>query len=265
MSHPRFIYGTAWKEDQTADLVRSALDAGFRAFDTANQRRHYHEEGVGQGLASFRGARDELWLQTKFTFRSGQDHRLPYDPTASVTAQVRQSFASSKRHLGVEWVDSLVLHGPATREGLTEDDRQAWSAMQGLFEAGEVRALGVSNVTADQLRGFAELGAVGFVQNRCYATREWDAAVRAVCEERSIRYQGFSLLTANRQVWGSPVVAEIARAHQLTPAQVLFVVARSLGILPLTGTSSQQHMAEALDSQSATLPDDRIETVLALR
>src|SRR5664279_5372240 len=106
--HPRpiadFLYGTAWKEDRTAALTELALRSGFRAIDTANQRRHYVEEGVGQGLAAAYRAgvatRDELFLQTKFTYQRGQDHRLPYDPAASHSVQVAQSMASSLEHLG---------------------------------------------------------------------------------------------------------------------------------------------------------------------
>src|SRR4051794_36561828 len=83
---PRFLYGTAWKEDQTQPLTELALAQGFRGIDTANQRRHYDEAAVGQGIAAAiaRGlvTRDELFLQTKFTFRDGQDHRLPYDAAA---------------------------------------------------------------------------------------------------------------------------------------------------------------------------------------
>src|SRR5712671_6853927 len=101
---PRFLYGTAWKEDETARLTELALRQGFRGIDTANQRRHYHEAGVGQGISSVLSSkavtRDELFLQTKFTFRPGQDHRLPYDPAAPVGLQVEQSFASSLEHLG---------------------------------------------------------------------------------------------------------------------------------------------------------------------
>ena len=81
---PRFLYGTAWKEDETQRLTELALRQGFRGIDTANQRRHYHEAAVGQAIAAFiesgLAARDDLFLQTKFTFRRGQDHRLPYDP-----------------------------------------------------------------------------------------------------------------------------------------------------------------------------------------
>jgi len=74
---PDFLYGTAWKEERTRALVELALRAGFRSIDTANQRRHYFEEGVGQGLAAAYRAgivtRADLFLQTKFTYRPGQD------------------------------------------------------------------------------------------------------------------------------------------------------------------------------------------------
>ena len=98
---PSFLYGTAWKEERTAELAGLALRAGFRGIDTANQRRHYFEAGVGQGLAAAYRAglvtRDDLFLQTKFTYVDGQDHRLPYDPSAPVATQVAQSMQSSRR------------------------------------------------------------------------------------------------------------------------------------------------------------------------
>src|SRR5438132_12710238 len=94
---PRFLYGTAWKKDETRRLTELALQQGFRGIDTANQRRHYHEAAVGKAIAasveSGLVARDDLFLQTKFTFRRGQDHRLPYDAEAPVPLQVEQSFA----------------------------------------------------------------------------------------------------------------------------------------------------------------------------
>src|SRR5947209_18423091 len=68
----RFVYGTAWKEDRTAQLTEAAVRAGFRAIDTANQRRHYSEAAVGDGLKAAYAAgvtRGELFLQTKFTYR----------------------------------------------------------------------------------------------------------------------------------------------------------------------------------------------------
>ena len=58
--------------------------------------------------------REDLFLQTKFTYAGGQDHRLPYDPRADPATQVRQSFASSLEHLGTIYLDSYLLHGPST-------------------------------------------------------------------------------------------------------------------------------------------------------
>src|SRR5438876_6052185 len=110
---PRFLYGTAWKEDRTQRLTELALCQGFRGIDTANQRRHYHEAAVGQAIAAAVAsglvARKDLFLQTKFTFRRGQDDRLPYDPNAPISTQVAQSFASSLEHLGTDVIDSYVL------------------------------------------------------------------------------------------------------------------------------------------------------------
>jgi len=249
---PTLLYGTAWKEDATEGLVTLALDAGFRGIDTANQRKHYHEAGVGQAIeAKLREGflrREELFLQTKFTFVDGQDHRLPYDPASPIEAQVAASFASSLEHLGVDTIDSLILHGPSRREGLGPDDHAAWRAMEALVHQGRVRLLGISNATAAQvsaLVAFAEV-APAFVQNRCYAARGWDREVRAVCDDHELVYQGFSLLTANRAVLTRPAVSEIADRHGVTPAQLVLRFAQQLGMVPLTGTRDPEHMQEDL-------------------
>src|SRR5262245_20678473 len=203
---PRFLYGTAWKEEQTARLTGLALRQGFRGIDAANQRRHYHEAAVGRAVAAAVDAglvaREDLFLQTKFTFRAGQDHRLPYDPGAPVRTQVEQSFASSREHLGAAVIDSYLLHGPTQRSGLAAADWEAWRAMEALHEGGRVRLLGVSNFTLDQLRRLCEQARVPprFVQNRCYAERGWDRGVRAFCAAHGLLYQGFSLLTTNQEV-----------------------------------------------------------------
>ncbi len=207
---PSFLYGTAWKEDATERLTRLAIEAGFRGIDTANQRKHYFEAAVGEAIRATIGrglvARADLFLQTKFTFRGGQDHRLPYDPRAPVAAQVEQSFASSLEHLGVGVIDSYLLHGPSQRAGLAPADWEAWRAMEALHQGGRARLLGVSNVTLEQLDSLCRKASVRphFVQNRCYAARGWDRGVREFCAAHGLVYQGFSLLTANQEVLAHP-------------------------------------------------------------
>ena len=263
-SLPAFLYGTAWKEDRTAALVELALRVGFRGIDTANQRRHYFEAGVGEGLAAAYRARvvtrADLFLQTKFTFLPGQDHRLPYDPAASISVQVQQSMASSLKHLGTDYVDSYVLHGPASGSGWTVADAQAWDVMTKERDAGRTRLLGVSNVSLRHLEQMMGLHSSlpAFVQNRCYARLGWDREVRAFCREHGIVYQGFSLLTANAEVLRHPMVGEIATRAGRSPAQIVFAFARAMGMLPLTGTSSAQHMEQDLVSSQIALSPEAV-------
>src|SRR5262245_53503303 len=129
---PSLMYGTAWKEEQTRELVLKALNAGFRAIDTANQRKHYFEAAVGEALHTSGVERGELFIQTKFTYQRGQDHRLPYDPAAPLAKQVEQSFTSSLHNLRVEHIDSYVLHGPWSGRGWSREDREVWQAMERL-------------------------------------------------------------------------------------------------------------------------------------
>jgi diketogulonate reductase-like aldo/keto reductase len=269
-SIPDFLYGTAWKEDRTPALVELALRMGFRGIDTANQRRHYFEAGVGQGLAAaYRAgvvARSDLFLQTKFTYRPGQDHRLSFDPAASFSVQVAQSMASSLEHLGTDHVDSYVLHGPSSGYDWADADAEVWEAMRKERDAGRTRLLGVSNVALRHLEQMAAVRseAPAFVQNRCYARLGWDREVRLFCRERKIIYQGFSLLTANAEVLRHPVVTDLGVRANATPAQVVFAFARSIGMLPLTGTSDAEHMKQDLASGGLALSPDAVRAIEGL-
>lgn len=270
MRMPAIVYGTAWKEERTEPLVLQALRAGFRGIDTANQRKHYHEAGVGAALrrAFAEGSvrRQDLFTQTKFTYRGGQDHRLPYDPAAPLATQVRQSFASSLDHLGVDALDSYVLHGPSTFPGLGDADVETWRAMEALHDEGSVRVLGVSNVTARQLEELHRLARVkpAVVQNRTFTRPHADAAVRAFCAEHGIAYQGFSLLTAIPHVLARPTIAALAAAHERTPAQIVLAYCLARGIVALTGTTSEEHMAHDLAVVGWEPPEDAMRALDAL-
>jgi diketogulonate reductase-like aldo/keto reductase len=245
------MYGTAWKKDATAHLVQLAVSSGFRAIDTANQLIHYQEALVGEALRVLETQgihRGSLFLQTKFTPANGQDHRTPYDPSADLTMQVRQSFESSLTHLQTEYVDSYVLHGPYSRYGLGKEDWEVWKAMEEIYQTGRTKMIGVSNVTAIQLTQLCEQANLKpmVVQNRCYAVLGWDKEVREICQAHHIIYQGFSLLTANREVLSDPEIWKMAKRLDTGPAQVIFRFAQQIGMLPLTGTSNEQHMKEDL-------------------
>ncbi len=267
---PRFIYGTAWKEAQTAQLTEMALRAGFRGIDSANQRKHYDEAAVGRGVDSSvtRGlmTRADLFLQTKFTFRSGQDHRLPYDARAPLETQVEQSLASSCLHFRTEVMDAYLLHGPSTRDGMAADDWAVWRAMEGIYDRGAARLIGVSNVSLEQLERLCQGARIQprILQNRCYALNGWDRRIREFCRARGIVYQGFSLLTANREYLKHSELMRIAKQHRRTVSQIVFRFALQAGMIALTGTTNVEHMQQDLAVlEHPLLPDEftRIENV----
>ena len=266
---PSFMYGTAWKKEATGRLVQLAVASGFRAIDTANQLIHYDEALVGEALRAIERQgikRDNLFLQTKFTPIGGQGGRAPYNPSADLTTQVRQSFESSLAHLGTDHVDSYVLHAPYSRRGLGEADWEVWTAMEGLYQTGKAKMIGISNITASQLAQLCEQANIKpmVVQNRCYAALGWDMQVREICKAHGIIYEGFSLLTANTEVLADPEVQQIARRLGTRPAPVIFRFAMQIGMLPLTGTTSEQHMKEDLQAEQLELFTEevqRIETI----
>ena len=263
---PSFMYGTAWKKEATSQLVQLAVASGFTAIDTANQLIHYQEALVGealQALAKKGIKRDALFLQTKFTSVDGQGGRTPYDASADLTTQVRQSFDSSLTHLGTEYVDSYVLHAPISRRGLGAADWEVWAAMEELYQSGKTKMIGISNVAAGQLAQLCEQAnhKPMVVQNRCFAAFGWDQEVREICQTNGIIYQGFSLLTANRDVLADREIHAIAKRLATGPAQIIFRFAMQIGMLPLTGTTSQQHMKEDLQAEHLTLSSEEIQRI----
>ena len=266
-SIPNFIYGTAWKREATTALVELAIKSGFRAIDTANQAKHYSEALVGEALQKLINdgvvGREEIWLQSKFTSVDGQDHRLPYDPKARLTTQVEQSFASSLEHLRTDYLDSYLLHGPYNHPLLGQEDFEVWHALEKIYQSGKAKMIGISNVNLPQLEMLMKEVKIKpmMVQNRCFANRGWDAAVRNFCLKNNIHYQGFSLLTANPQIVEHPSICKLAQKYQKIPAQIIFRFCKQIGIIPLTGTSSTKHMQMDLEVFNFELSDEEIELI----
>ena len=243
---PKIIYGTAWKKCSTASFVEQAIKQGFRGIDTACQPKHYNEAGVGDGL--YKGVeRNELYLQTKFTPLNGQDPlQIPYDPKASLGEQIAQSFQTSLKNLRTVYLDCLILHSPLGSHHLT---LEAWRAMEQLFHANGVRQLGISNcydlAQLEQLYQDATIKPA-VIQNRFYATTDYDRTIRNFCRQHQIVYQSFWTLTANPHVLAHSTLQSLATKYQKSTAQIFFRFLNQIDIVPLTGTTSETHMREDL-------------------
>ncbi|KAL9125584.1 MAG: hypothetical protein Q9217_005234 [Psora testacea] len=258
---PAFLYGTAWKNENTADLVYQALCSGFRGIDTAAQPKHYREDLVGDGirraLSEGKVKRDELFIQTKFTSLQGQDPtNLPYDSKLSTADQVHASLSSSFRNLRSEpgdssseftVIDSLVLHSPLPT---INETLKAWQAFEG-YVPQKIKHLGISNVTLPVLQRIVDSAKVkpAIIQNRFYHHTEFDHQIRSYCKERSIIYQAFWTLTANPAFIRSEFVTRLSREIGLSHAQTWYCVILGLdNTVILNGTTNPKHVREDLDA-----------------
>ncbi|TVZ38819.1 diketogulonate reductase-like aldo/keto reductase [Alteromonadaceae bacterium 2753L.S.0a.02] len=265
MTLPQFVYGTAWKKEHTTELVLQAWEAGFRAFDTACQPKHYREDLVGEALARLAAVgvtRDQYHLQTKYTPESGQDPTsIPYDPSTPIPQQVQQSLRVSLQNLHTDYLDALILHSPIMpfRSSLA-----AWRTMEEFVAQGKVKHLGISNCY--EMEFFEKLYQnttikPAILQNRFYRQTDYDKQLRAFCRESGVLYQSFWTLTANPDLLEHPSLFELARRHRKTPAQLLFRYLTLRGVCPLTGTRDVEHMREDLEVFEFDLGEDELARV----
>ncbi|KIW27313.1 uncharacterized protein PV07_07064 [Cladophialophora immunda] len=232
------IYGTAWKGDQTADLVAHAFEAGFRAFDTAAQPRHYREELVGKGIricvAKFGAKREDLYIQTKFLGLAGQGagQEVPYDPASSLTEQVRTSIIGSLSNLAPEehlpltqvFIDCLILHAPFQRL----EDTLSLQELQGLCQHVKIKP--------------------SVVQNAFHSGTKSDVDVRKFCVQNGIVYQAFSTLTANPELLSSDFVSSLASEAGMERAVALYYLIEKLeNVNVLNGTTKAETMKRDLE------------------
>lgn len=247
---PKIIYGTAWKKEATRELVLQAVKSGFVAIDTACQPKHYAEEKVGEALILLYAegfTREQLFLQTKFTPLAGQDpNNIPYDKSASLESQVADSFEVSKKNLQTNYLNSYLLHTPLFP---STDLLKVWHAMEKIYKRGEALSLGISNCyDLSVLKKLYEKSEIkpSFVQNRFYSDSDYDKELRVWCKAKGILYQSFWTLTANPHLLASETIIKLSLKYKKSEAQILFNYLNSIGITPLSGTTSLKHMQEDL-------------------
>ena len=179
------------------------------------------------------------------SFVKGQDpNDMPYDKHSPLEDQVKTSFQTSLDHFVTNYIDSLVLHSPMST---MDETIRVWRVFEQFHSNQQVRYLGISNCyDVKYLQSLYETVSVKptFVQNRFYGKTGFDREIREFCEEKQIRYQSFWTLTANPAILNNAVVLQSARMHKKSPQQIFFKFVQSLGIIPLSGTTSLEHMRD---------------------
>ena len=268
MKIPNMIYGTAWKKENTTDLVFEALKQGFKGVDTACQPKHYREDLVGLGLLKAYEIgikRQDLFIQTKFTPIDGQDQsNMPYLASDEIEIQVEKSFQTSKKNLKTDFINAYILHSPVYPGNKLQ---RVWQKMEEFYDKKEVGALGISNCyDLDVLKYLFNNAKVKptIVQNRFYAQSGYDKEIRIFCKENNITYESFWSLTANPNILSSEVLQNLALKYEKGVAEIFYRFLNHIDIVPLNGTTSTKHMIEDLKIGEFELTNDEINSILNL-
>jgi len=245
---PRIGYGVFRMTDEAAceEAVVQAIQAGYRLIDTA--AAYGNEEAVGRAIRRCGVPREELFITTKL-----------WIPDISYEG-AKRGFAVSMERLGLTYLDLYVIHQPY------HDVFGAWRALEELYEAGKVRAIGVDNFTQDHLADFLFWNkvkpAVNLLECNPFFQREDE---RAYLEEQGIQMQAWSPLSAGQNdLFHNALLCEIGENHGKTAAQVVLRWLTQRGIVPLVKSSNPQRMAENLNIFDFSLTEAEMRQIAEL-
>ena len=233
--------------DTTAEVVRTAIDAGYRAIDTAAAYRN--ERGVGDGLRASGVERDAVFITTKL-WNDGQG----YDSAL-------KAFDASLGRLGLDSVDLYLIHWPAPTQDLYSE---AWRALVRLREEGRARSIGVSNFGVPHLeRIIGETGVTPAVNQIELHPRWQQAELRGANHRLGIFTTSWSPL-GRGQLLSDPVVGEIAAKHGKSPAQAIIRWHLDLGLTVIPKSVTPSRIAQNFDVFDFQLDAEDLAAMAAL-
>ncbi|MGH3834782.1 MAG: aldo/keto reductase [Pseudonocardiaceae bacterium] len=234
--------------EETERVVSTALETGYRSIDTA--AAYGNEEGVGRAIASCGLPRDEIFVTTKlWNAHHGYDQAL-------------RAFDASARRLGLDIVDLYLIHWPVpTADRYVE----TWKALEKLASDGRVRAIGVSNFTADHLRRLiAETGTVPAVNQVELHPYFPQTELRAVHAEHGIVTEAWSPLAQGGELLSDATITRLADRHGVTPAQVVLRWHLQTGNIVIPKSVTPARIRENFDTPNFELSPDDLAAIAAL-
>ena len=252
----------------TKNATKAALEAGFRAIDTAERYRTEREVGEAMQEVFKEGKikREEVFVITKLW---NTNHR---------PERVKPACEASLKKLQLDFVDLYLIHTPfAFQPGDEQDPRDAngnviydqgvtlldtWRALEGLVSEGKCKAIGLSDVSLVQVQDIVKAArikpAVVHVESHPYLP-EWD--LLNYCREQAIVLQAFAALGHSSQpnLLEDPVITAIAQRVKKTPAQVLLAWAIQRGTAPLTTSKTPNRIRENFNVSA--IPEDAVREI----
>ena len=246
---PKLGLGTWFIEDgKAAQAVRDAVAAGYRLIDTA--QAYGNERGVGEGVRTCGLPREQLFVTSKVAAEAKS-----YEAAA-------QSIDETLAKMGLEYLDMMIIHSPQpwaefrVENRYFAENKEVWRALEDAYEAGKLRAIGVSNFLQDDLENLLEGCRIKPMVNQILLhITNTDKALLEYCRAQGILVEAYSPI-AHGEALKNPAITRMAEKYGVTPARLCIRYVLQLGTVALPKTANPAHMRDngAVDFQMC--PED---------
>lgn len=253
---PKLGLGTWFiEDDEAAQAVRDAVAAGYRLIDTA--QAYGNERGVGEGVRTCGLPREQLFVTSKVAAEAKS-----YEAAA-------QSIDETLTKMGLEYLDMMIIHSPQpwaefrVENRYFAENKEVWRALEDAYEAGKLRAIGVSNFLQDDLENLLEGCRIKPMVNQILLhITNTDKALLEYCRAQGILVEAYSPI-AHGEALKNPAITRMAEKYGVTPARLCIRYVLQLGTVALPKTANPAHMRDngAVDFQIS--PED-IQTLEAM-
>lgn len=246
---PKLGLGTWFiEDDEAAQAVRDAVAAGYRLIDTA--QAYGNERGVGEGVRTCGLPREQLFVTSKVAAEAKS-----YEAAA-------QSIDETLAKMGLEYLDMMIIHSPQpwaefrVENRYFAENKEVWRALEDAYEAGKLRAIGVSNFLQDDLENLLDGCRIKPMVNQILLhITNTDKALLEYCRAQGILVEAYSPI-AHGEALKNPAITRMAEKYGVAPAQLCIRYVLQLGTVALPKTANPAHMRDngAVDFQIS--PED---------
>ncbi len=234
---PKLGLGTWFISDaDVVQAVKEAAEIGYRLIDTA--QAYQNERGVGEGIRACGVKREDIFVTTKL---------------AAEVKSYKEAVASidrSLKTLGLDSIDMMLIHSPKPwrkfhgEDHYFEGNREAWKALEEAYQAGKLRAIGVSNFEKEDIDNILASSSVKPMVNQILAhISNTPKELIQYSQDKGILVEAHSPF-AHGELLKNQGVAKIAEKYGVTLPQLSIRYVLQLGLLPLPKTANLQHMKE---------------------
>lgn len=237
---PKLGLGT-WmiEDDVVADAVKKAVEIGYRHVDTA--QAYQNERGVGEGIRESGVARDELFVTTKL------------DAGIKSYEDAKAAIEGSLETMGLDYIDLMIIHSPQPWQNFAGDDRffegnlAAWKALEEAYDAGKLRAIGVSNFQKEDLENLISNASVKPMLNQIL-THVSNTPFELIdfIKSNDMLVEAYSPV-GHGKIFDNEEIKSMAEKYNVSIAQLCIRYVLQLGLLPLPKTANPDHMKNNAD------------------